>query len=106
MLPRLAVTPKDRFGNKVSLEDSIITYQGAELKVWQAVVKYAATQLAPNGANPSIPEYYAASAGRINQGQTIPLLLWPALAVLVIITLIILLLRRRRRGRVNPGITG
>ncbi|MCL0065753.1 bifunctional metallophosphatase/5'-nucleotidase [Dehalococcoidia bacterium] len=106
MLPRLTVTPKDRFGNEVSLEDSVIIYQGAELKVWQAVLKYAAAQPAPDGAYPQIPEYYAAPAGRINQVQTIPLLLWPALAVLAIVALIIFLLRRRRRGRAKAGITG
>jgi len=106
MLPRLTVTPKDRHGNEVSLEDRIIVYEGAEFKVWQAVVEYAAGQAAPADAYPQIPEYYAKTAGRINQVQTIPLLLWPALALLVIVALIIFLLRRKRRGRAKAGITG
>jgi UDP-sugar diphosphatase len=97
-LPRLTVTPKDRHGNEVPLEDCIIIYEGAEFKVWQAVVEHAANQLAHDGADPQIPEYYAGTAGRINQVRTIPLLIWPALALLVIVALIIFLRLRKRLG--------
>jgi len=67
------------------------------------VVEYAAAQAAPDGAHPQIPEYYAETEARINEVRAIPLLLWPALALLAIIALIVFLRRRRRLGRVRTG---
>ncbi|GFP29458.1 bifunctional metallophosphatase/5'-nucleotidase [Candidatus Hakubella thermalkaliphila] len=104
-LPRLRVIPKDRLGNEVPLEDLIIIYDGAELKIWQAVLEYAANQpVAPGLAIPQIPEYYAGTGNRIKEAKTIPLLLWPALALLITIALIIFLRRRKRLGRTKAGI--
>jgi hypothetical protein len=105
MLPRLTVTPKDRYGNEIPLKDCIIIYQGNEFKVWQAVVEYAANQPAIDGAHPQIPEYYARTAGRINQVRTIPLLVWPVLGLLAIVALVIFLRRRKRLGKARTGIT-
>jgi 5'-nucleotidase / UDP-sugar diphosphatase len=99
MLPNLALLPKDKAGNPVDILERMVYREGQELKLWQAVVEYAAAQPPGPDGKPRISEYYRSEAGRLVQARTVPLLLWPALAVLILLALLILFLRKRRARR-------
>ncbi|MBM4234967.1 MAG: bifunctional metallophosphatase/5'-nucleotidase [Firmicutes bacterium] len=100
MMPQLDLVLKDSEGNPVADDqlDSLIVYtDGQELKVWATILEYAASQKVGNSGLPEIDEYYAATAGRINQVWSIPLVTWPLLILLAIIALIVFLVLRRRK---------
>jgi len=100
MMPQLDLVLKDSEGNPVADDqlDSLIVYtDGQELKVWATILEYAASQKVGNSGLPEIYEYYAATAGRINQVWSIPLVTWPLLILLAIIALIVFLVLRRRK---------
>ncbi len=99
LLPSLALVPKDREGNPVDIAAGIIYRDGQELKMWQTVVEYAAAQPPGPDGNPWIPGYYDGAAGRLVQVRTIPLLLWPGLALLFLLALLLFFLKRRRAGK-------
>jgi UDP-sugar diphosphatase len=99
LLPSLALVMKDRHGNPVELDDTIIKRDGNEYKVWQAVLEYAAGQPKDGGGRPRISEYYRQPPPRLTEVGTLPLLLWPALGLLSLLTLIIYLIRRGKRRR-------
>ena len=104
MLPSLGLVPKDKDGHEVDIKERIIYRNGEELKVWQAVVEYAAGQdRGPNG-EPLISDYYSAPPSRITYKRTIPLLLWPALGAAFALILFIVFLRRRKQRRRNQEI--
>ena len=81
---------------------------GAELKIWQTLVEYAASQ--PPGADgiPVIDGVYARTAGRINAVKTLPLLVWALLGLLFLILLLVFLAisprayQWRHKQRVRP----
>jgi 5'-nucleotidase / UDP-sugar diphosphatase len=84
LLPRLGLTMKDADGNPVDADQAIIYRDGRELKVWQAVVEYAASQPAgPNGF-PRIAERYRVPDGRLEARAATPLLLYPFAGVVLI----------------------
>ncbi len=102
MLPMLEIVPKDMHGNPVPLErhdELIVEVDGEELKVWQAVAEYAASQPLNEQGMPQIHERYSSTAGRINRVWTFPIIAWPILAVLALIAVVVLLIRRRKRRR-------
>jgi 5'-nucleotidase/UDP-sugar diphosphatase len=104
MLPQLEVVPKNADGEPVPLDriDELIIRHadGRELKVWEAVVIYAA-QLSGEGGISQIPDYYAGVAGRITKVWTFPLVGWLLLILAVIVAGIIYLVFRRRKHRVS-----
>jgi 5'-nucleotidase/UDP-sugar diphosphatase len=105
MLPQLEVAPKNADGEPVPLDridELIIRHDdGRELKVWEAVVIYAVTQLSGEGEVPEIPDCYSSVGGRITKVWTFPLLGWLLLTLAVVVTGIILLVIRRRKHK-NP----
>jgi len=107
MLPQLEVVPKTADGEPVPLDriDELIIRHadGRELKVWEAVVIYAA-QLSREGGVPQIPDYYAGVAGRITRVWTFPLLGWLLLILAVIVAGIVFLVFRRRKHK-NSRVT-
>ena len=107
MLPQLEIVPKNADGEPVPLErlDELIVYHadGRELKVWEAVVIYAATQLSGVDEVPRIPDYYEGVAGRINKTWTFPLVGWLLLILAVTAAGIIFLLLRRRKYKKFQG---
>lgn len=103
MLPNLALNPKDKEGRAVDIMEQIIYRDGQELKMWQTVVEYAAAQPAGPDGNPWISHHYQGEAGRLTQVWTVPLLLWPALALALLLALIIFFVRRRRAGKRAKG---
>ncbi|NLZ28230.1 MAG: hypothetical protein GX887_04615 [Firmicutes bacterium] len=108
LLPKAKIIPKDEDGNPlpfmtpegdISKEVIIHDDQGNELKAWQALVEYAAMQPIGEEGVPQISSYYEDTAGRINTVWTIPLLLWPLLAIVLLITAILLIRRQRRKKK-------
>ena len=104
ILPQLEVVPKNADGEPVPLDriDELIIHHpdARELKVWEAVVIYAAAQAAGADGVPRIPDYYASSAGRVTKVWTFPLLGWLILIVAVIVAGIIYLVFRKRKRRI------
>jgi len=103
VLPQLAVVPKNADGELVPPErfDELIVYQddGTELKVWEAVVSYAAAQLPGVDGIPRIPDYYEGVAGRINKTWAFPLVGWLLLILAFIVAGIVFLVFRRRKHK-------
>jgi len=107
MLPQLEIVPKNADGEPVPLErlGELIVHNadGKELKVWEAVVIYAAAQLPGVDGIPRIPDYYEAVAGRINKTWTFPLVGWLILILAVTAAGIVFLLLRRRKYKEFQG---
>jgi 5'-nucleotidase/UDP-sugar diphosphatase len=103
MLPQVEVVPKNADGEPVPPErfDELIVHQadGTELKVWEAVVIYAAAQLPGVDGIPQIPDYYEGVAGRINKTWTFPLAGWLLLILAVIVVGIAFFVFRRRKHK-------
>jgi 2',3'-cyclic-nucleotide 2'-phosphodiesterase (5'-nucleotidase family) len=104
MLPQLKVVPKNADGEPVPLDriDELIIRHadGKELKVWEAVVIYAA-QLSGGGGISQIPDYYAGVAGRITKVWNFPLVRWLLIILATIAAGIIYLVFRRRKHRIS-----
>lgn len=106
LLPQLDIVLKDRAGNPVpedEMDRLVARVDGEELKVWAAVLEYAARQPVGDSGLPEIDAYYADTAGRINPVWTIPLITWPVLVILGLVALTVLLVRRRRIGKLKSG---
>ena len=107
MLPQLEIVPKNVDGEPIPLErlDELIVHHadGRELKVWEAVVIYATSQLPGVDGIPQIPDYYEAVAGRINKTWTFPLVGWLILVLAVIVAGIVFLVFRRRKHKEFQG---
>jgi hypothetical protein len=105
MLPQLGIVPKNADGEPVPLEriDELIIRHadGRELKVWEAVVFYAAAQLSGVDGVSRIPDYYEGVAGRINKIWTFPLVGWLILILAAAGAVIVFLLLRRRKHKIS-----
>jgi 2',3'-cyclic-nucleotide 2'-phosphodiesterase (5'-nucleotidase family) len=103
ILPQLEIVPKNADGEPVPPErfDELIVHHadGRELKVWEAMVSYAAAQLPGVDGIPLIPDYYEGVVGRINTTWTFPLLGWLLLILAVIVAVIIFLVFRIRKHK-------
>lgn len=99
MLPQLDIVLKDEDGNPLTedqLNELIIYVEGSELKVWRTVLEYAAAQPEGESGLPEIDSYYASNAERINQVQTMPLVTWPILMLVLFIIALYFLIRKIR----------
>jgi len=109
MLPQLGVVPKNADGEPVPMDrlDELILRHpdGRELKVWEAVLIYAATRLPGGDGVPQISDYYAGVAGRINKVWVFPLIGWLLLILAAIVAGIVYLFLRRRKRRTSRGAT-
>ena len=98
MVPRMGIQPKTAEGEPLDPKefDEFVVRRddGTELKVWQTVVEYAASQPEDDDGVPRIPEYYADTTGRIQPVEAFPLrgVVYAALAVPVVLALVLLLL--------------
>jgi len=103
MLPQVEVVPKNADGEPIPPErfDELIVHQadGTELKVWEAVVIYAAGQLPGVDGIPQIPDYYEDVAGRINKSWTFPLAGWLLLILVAIVVGVAFFVFRRRKHK-------
>jgi len=107
MLPQLEIVPKNADGEPIPLErlDELVVHHadGRELKVWEAVVIYATSQLPGTDGIPRIPDYYETVAGRINKTWTFPLVGWLILILVIIVAGIVFLVLRRRKHKKFQG---
>lgn len=74
MLPSLDLVPKHADGTPIDLtnpDEYTVKRNGMELKVWHAVVEYAAAQPVGENGIPRMPDYYEGKAGRINEIEAI-----------------------------------
>jgi 5'-nucleotidase / UDP-sugar diphosphatase len=94
ILPRLKLVLKDKAGNPVTPEDTIILHNGREFKVWEALARYAASLDNDRGPG-AMPAIYRATQGRIVSVTGIPLKVWPYLALFSIALLLTTLIYRR-----------
>ena len=105
--PWLEVVPKNAEGEPVPLDriDELIVRHadGRELKVWEAVVSYAAAQPAGADGLPRIPDYYSDTTGRITQTRSFPFIGWLILLLAVVVTVTVLFIRRRRLRHKRSG---
>jgi 5'-nucleotidase / UDP-sugar diphosphatase len=102
VMPRLGLELKDQNGNAVAPEDTIIYRDGQELKVWQAVVEYAAAQPIGSHGLPQIPDRYRDVEGRLVQYAAVPLLTYPLTGIAGFVLLggwVAIRRRTRRRTR-------
>lgn len=104
LLPSLELVLKDKEGKPIEdIDEAIIYRNGRELKVWQAVLEYAAAQPRDGAGNPRISDYYADVSGRLVQQSIYPPL-WKGLVLALLLLLILIVLairslRIRRRAR-------
>ena len=105
ILPQLEVMPKNADGEPVPLDrmDELIIHHpdGRELKVWEAVMIYAAAQASGSDGVPQVPDYYEDIAGRITRVWTFPLAGWLLLILAAFLAGIVYLIVRRRKRRVS-----
>ena len=98
VVPNLAVELKNEHGEPVELDETVITNEDNELKVWQAVLQYTLShELGENGL-PVIPADYETTQDRMRQVQTLPIWIWPALILFLIVSVIIYFFRRRKKS--------
>jgi UDP-sugar diphosphatase len=106
-LPKLKLTVKNKQGNEVSIDDSIVRENTREFKVWEATARYIASF--NKGANnlPLMPERYQKIEGRIISGQGEWLWFWPLLTAIIILVVLTLLatsiIRRRKNSYKGAG---
>jgi UDP-sugar diphosphatase len=95
VLPSLEIILKDKEGNPVEVDDTIIYRDGKELKVWQAVVEYGKNQPKDSQGKGKIPEFYnTTEPQRLIVKWTIPLIIWPIAILLILIAVVILLVKK------------
>ncbi len=102
MLPMLEIIPKDEQGNPLPLDNPdkfIVNIEGRDLKIWQAVAEYAASQPTHEAGTAAIDDYYRETAARINRVWAFPIIAWPLMLVAALIAAIVLLVRHIRRRR-------
>ncbi len=85
ILPRLKLVLKDKNGNPLELDETIIYQDGREFKVWEAVARYATSFEKGASGLPEMPDMYRETQGRINAEKGIPLRVWSWTAIVVVI---------------------
>jgi 5'-nucleotidase / UDP-sugar diphosphatase len=98
LLPDLMISFKDEQGEPLGLDDAIITRNGSQLKVWQALVEYTTGLPQDESGIPVIPEYYNHTGDRLVIVNTVPLLFWPVAGILILTGITTFLYIRRKRS--------
>jgi 2',3'-cyclic-nucleotide 2'-phosphodiesterase (5'-nucleotidase family) len=76
ILPRLKIVLKDKNGNPLEVDETIVYDNGREFKVWEAVARHATSFKPGSSGLPEMPAVYKATQGRINKNRGIPLYVW------------------------------
>lgn len=98
VVPNLAMELKNENGEPVELDDTIIYQNGAQLKVWQALLDFTLSHETGENGLPVIPAEYENTQDRLKQAYTLPLWVWPAFGIFIVIVIVVLFIRRRKRG--------
>ncbi len=103
LLPQLEIVAKNAAGEPVLLDriDELMIRHadGREVKVWEAVVGYAAAQPMGTDGIPRVPDYYERVAGRINETWAFPFAGWIIMILIFMTAGILFAFRRMRRKR-------
>jgi hypothetical protein len=104
ILPKLALVLKDRNGNPIDLENTIIYDNEREFKVWEAVARYAVSFEKGADGLPVMPEAYRETQQRIVEEKGVPLAVWAWSGLIAVLALlgfliswVIKKIRRRKR---------
>lgn len=104
ILPKLKLVLKDKNGNPLTIEETIINYKGREFKVWEALVRYSVS-LEKNELGISVmPAAYQTTQGRIVAQAGTPLYIWSYSILALVILGLALFVRwiiKAIRGRKN-----
>jgi 5'-nucleotidase / UDP-sugar diphosphatase len=87
LLPNLSITLKNKNGEAVDIDETIIQYKGREFKVWEAVARYSAKFYSAG----KLPEYYASTNARIVEERGVPLYVFSYVALITLLILILFL---------------
>ena len=98
-LPRLNLVLKNRKGEPVELDQTIIKLEGREFKLWEATARYAASLVNPSGGAEKIPSSYEKVGARIIKEKGTSLWFWPVVICIATITAIFYFWRRRRKAK-------
>ncbi len=98
LLPRLQLELKDKQGNPLQIDETIIRQNERELKVWEALTRYAMSFDPDENGVPVLPESYKTTQGRIIEEAGIPLAVWSYTLLVVLLAGIFLLVRRLLRA--------
>lgn len=94
-VPNLAIELKDKNGEPVDLDETVILDGDRQLKVWQSVLEYTLSHSTNDAGLPVIPEKYEEPEGRLASIFTLPLWVWPVVALFIVISVIVIIVRRR-----------
>ncbi len=75
-MPRFRVIPKDKDGNEVDIQSSIVYVEGEELKTWHALMAYTAAQPRNQDGIPQISDAYRSTDERMQVVQVPPWRPW------------------------------
>lgn len=92
VLPALEIKFKDKNGKEISVEESILQYEGREFKVWEAMAMYA-NQLK------TMPLEYKEPQKRIVEEKGIPLSVWSWSVIGLVLAIIIFAIFRWRKRK-------
>lgn len=99
LAPRLLIELKDREGRPLThLDEGVIRVGDRELKVWEAILRHAASLPRVDG-RPTLPETYLEPEGRIVERAGLPVLPLAGLALVLLATVGVtgsVMMRRRR----------
>ncbi|MFN3554814.1 MAG: bifunctional metallophosphatase/5'-nucleotidase [Bacteroidales bacterium] len=103
ILPKLKLVLKDKDGQPLELDQTIIYHNGQEFKVWEAVARYAMSFEANEHGLPVMPAVYQQTQGRIVEEKGMPLyvLSYMVLAGVLVgfAALIRWAIKRKRKGK-------
>lgn len=94
-VPNLAIELKDENGAPILLDDAIIEEGGSQLKVWQTVLGYTLSFDTGEEGLPVIPDRYSTPEGRQVEVYTLPLWVWPLVAIFIVVSVIVFFVKRR-----------
>jgi 5'-nucleotidase / UDP-sugar diphosphatase len=97
VVPRLGIEFKNEHGEPLNLNDAIITINGRQFKVWQALLEYTHSHERGDDGLPVIPAKYQDTLDRQKVVTTLPLWVWPLLGVVMIVMVIVLVSKKRKR---------
>ncbi|TVR27543.1 MAG: hypothetical protein EA390_13685, partial [Balneolaceae bacterium] len=95
VVPNLAIQLRDENGSSVDLDETIIYRDEGQLKVWQAVLEYTLSHETNEEGLPVIPAQYEEPEGRLIMTFTLPLWVWPLVALFIVVSVIIVIVKRR-----------
>ncbi len=97
-LPKLNIVLKDKNGQPVGLDQTIIRQNGHEYKLWQAAIDYVSSFATDSTGLPVIPDYYRSYGNRIVKTKGPSLWTWPGITAASMGLVVIIWLKRRRKS--------